>query len=171
MFVAKDGRVEVVNERQPHLLFDRMVAFHVLRNVTVPLSVGEFLAGLAQYFPERDGMVFLPDQVAEYDRKRMAAREVAQLQIFVVDESSAIQWLRRQLGPKPQSFQDIHPQFLREIAGWQKHEKLPELSEMLDQNFLLYDGTGEVPSQIHGYLSTNFKELRRLPKDQPGLAR
>ena len=165
VFVARDGRVEVVNERQPHLLFDRMVAFHVLRNVTVPLSVGEFLAGLAQRFPERDGMIFLPDQVAEYDKKRLAAEEVVQLEIFVVDESSAIQWLKRQLSRKPQSFQDIHPQFIREIAGWQKHEKLPELSEMLEQNFLCYAGAGEVPNQIHGYLSTNFKELRNLPKD------
>ena len=169
VFVLKDGRVEVVNERQPHLLFDRMVAFHVLRNVTVPLSVGEFLAGLIQRFPERDGMVFLPDQVADYDRKRMEAQEVAQLEIFVVDESSAIQWLRRYLNHKPQSFQDIHPQFLQEIAGWRKHEKLPELSEMLDQNFLRYDGMGEVPSQIHSYLSTNFKELRNLPKNHPTL--
>ena len=92
-----------------------------------------------------------------------------QLEIFVVDESSAIQWLKRQLARKPQSFQDIHPQFIREIAGWQKHEKLPELSEMLDQNFLYYGGAGEVPSQIHAYLSTNFKELRGLPKDHPAL--
>ena len=114
-------------------------------------------------------MIFLPDQVAEYDKKRLAAEEVVQLEIFVVDESSAIQWLKRQLSRKPQSFQDIHPQFIREIAGWQKHEKLPELSEMLEQNFLFYDGTGEVPSQIHGYLSTNFKELRNLPKDHSTL--
>ena len=169
VFVAREGRAEVVNERQPHLLFDRMVAFHVLRTVTLPLSVGEFLAGLAQRFPERDGMVFLLDQVAEYDRKRLAAKDVVQLEIFVVDESSAIQWLRRQLGRKPQSFQDIHPQFLREVAGWHKHEKLPELSEMLEQNFLRYDGAGDVPSQIHAHLSTNFKELRNLPKDHPAL--
>ena len=169
VFVAKDGRVEIVNERQPHLLFDRMVAFHVLRNVTVPLSIGEFLAGLVHRFPERDGMVFLLEQVAEYDKKRMAAEGVMQLEIFVVDESSAIQWLKRQLARKPQSFQDIHPQFLSEIAGWQKHEKLPELSEMLDQNFLYYGGAGDIPSQIHTYLSTNFKELRGLPKDHPAL--
>ena len=169
VFVAKDGRVEVVNERQPHLLFDRMVAFHVLRNVTVPLSIGEFLAGLVHRFPERDGMVFLLEQVTEYDKKRLAAQEVVQLEIFVVDESSAIQWLKRQLARKPQSFQDIHPQFLREIAGWQKHEMLPELSEMLDQNFLYYGGAGDVPSQIHAYLSTNFKDLRSLPKDHPAL--
>ena len=169
VFVAKVGRVEVVAERQPHLLFDRMVAFHVLRNVTVPLSVGEFLVGLAQHFPERDGMVFLPDQVAEYDKRRLAAAGLLQFEIFVVDESSAIQWLRQQLKRKPQSFQDIHPQFIRNISGWRKHEKLPELSEMLDQNFLCYDGVGQVSSQIHSYLSTNFKELRKLPKDSPVL--
>ena len=169
VFVRKGGRVEVVNERQPHLLFDRMVAFHVLRNVTVPLSVGEFLSGLLRRFPERDGMVFLPDQVAEYDRKRAAVEDVAQLEIFVVDEVSAIQWLKRHLSRKPQSFQDVHPQFLREIAGWQRHERLPELSEMLEQNFLHYDGAGEVPSQIHACLSTRFKELRTLPKDHPAL--
>ena len=169
VFVAKGGRVEVVNERQPHLLFDRMVAFHVLRNVTVPLSISEFLEGLTSRFPERDGMIFLLEQVAEYDKKRLAAREVVQLEIFVIDESSAIQWLKRVLDRKPQSFQDIHPQFIREIAGWQKHEKLPELSDMLDQNFLHYDGSGKVPSQIHGYLSTNFKELRNLSKDHPAL--
>ena len=169
VFVLKDGCVEVVNERQPHILFDRMVAFHVLRNVTVPLSIGDFLVGVAQRFPERDGMAFLSDQVVEYDRRRMAAREVAQLEIFVIDESSAIQWIRRLLARKPQRFQDIHPQFLQEIAGWRKHEKLPELSEMLDQNFLRYDGIGVVPSQIHAYLSTNYKELRKLPKDHPAL--
>ena len=169
VFVAREGRVQVVNERQPHLLFDRMVAFHVLRNVGVPLSVGEFLAGLSRRFPERDGMVFLLEQVTEYDKKRLAAQEVVQLEIFVVDESSAIQWLKRQLGRKPQSFQDIHPQFIREIAGWRKHEKLPELSEMLDQNFLYYGGVDEVPSQIHSYLSSNYRELRSLPKDHPAL--
>ena len=169
VFVAKDGRVEVVNERQPHLLFDRMVAFHVLRNVTVPLSVGEFLAGVIRRFPERDGMVFLPEQVVEYDKKRLSVEDMVQLEIFVVDESSAIQWLKRHLGRKPQSFQDIFPQFVREIAGWQRHEKMPELSAMLDQNFLHYGGAGEVPSQIHAYLSTNFKELRGLPKDHPAL--
>ena len=64
---------------------------------------------------------------------------------------------------------DIHPQFLREIGGWQKHERALELSELLGESFLRYDGTGDVPSQIHGYLSTNFKELRNLPKDHPGL--
>ena len=54
-------------------------------------------------------------------------------------------------------------------GGWQKYEKPLELSELLEQNFLRYDGQGEVPNQIHSYLSTNFKELRNLPKDDESL--
>ncbi len=169
VYVARDGQTEVVHERQPHILFDRMVAFHVLRGVAVPLSVGAFLVGISQRYPERDGMVFLPDQVTEYDQKRMAASDAPQWEIFVRDEATAIQWLRLQLLRKPRSFQDLHPHFLRELRSRLKHEKLPELSEMLDQNFLHCDGLGDVPSQIHSYLSTNYKNLRNLPKDHPAL--
>ena len=169
VFVSKDGRAAIIAERQNFLLFDRMVAFHVQRGVTVPLSASEFYAGLEQGFPSREGMVFLPEQAAEYDKRRMTVKEVLQLKLFVSDEASAIQWLRQQLTKKPQTFQDIHPQFLKEIGGWQKHEKLPELSGMLEQNFLRYDGKGEVPSPIHSYLSSNFKELRNRHKDAPAL--
>ena len=165
VFVGTDGRAEVVAERQSYLLFDRMVAFHVQRGVTVPLSATEFHAGLRQRFPERDGMFFLPEQVAEYDPRRLAARELVQLELFVRDEETAIQWLRQQLERKPQTFQEIHPQFIRELAGWLKHERMIDLSEFLAQNFLPYDGRGEVPGPIHAYLSRNFKELRNLPKD------
>jgi len=100
-----------------------MLAFHVRRGVTVPLSATEFYAGLIQRFPERDGMYFLPEQVVEYDKKRMKVKEILQIQLFVTDESSAIQWLRQQLIRNPQTFQELHPQFLRELGGWQKHEK------------------------------------------------
>jgi len=169
VFALKDGNMEILAERQNYLLFDRMVAFHVQRGVLVPMSAAEFYSGLAQRFPERDGMYFLPEQVTEYDKKRMTVKEVEQLQLFVTDESSAIQWLRQQLTKKPQTFQELHPQFLREISGWQRYEKPLELSELLEQNFLRYDGEGEVPSQIHSYLSSNFKDLRNLPKDDERL--
>ena len=169
VFVSKDDRVEVVAERQAYMLFDRMVAFHVQRGVTVPLSLAELQRGLIQRFPERDGTYFLPEQVVEYDRKRMKAREVVQLELFVKDEESAIRWLRQQLQARPRSFQDIHPDFIPELAGWQKHEHMLELSELLTQNFLRYDGTGPVPTQLHAYLSTNFKELRNLQNEHPTL--
>jgi hypothetical protein len=170
VFVSKGGHAEVIAERQNYLLFDRMVAFHVQHGVTVPLSAAEFYAGLAQRFSERDGMYFLAEQVDEYDKKRMTVRKVLQLQLFVTDESSAIQWLKQQLIKKTQTFQELQPQFMRETqGGWQKYEKSLELSELLEQSFLIYDGKGEVPNQIHSYISTNFKELRNLPKDDESL--
>ncbi len=169
VFVSKDGQAEAIAERQNFLLFDRMVAFHVQRGVTIPLSAAEFYAGLAHRFSERDGMYFLPEQAAEYDRRRMTVKEVLQLELFVRDEETAIHWLKQQLTRKPQSFQEIHPQFIKELGGWEKHEKALELLDLLQENFLRYDGSGEVPSQIHSYLSSNFKELRSLAKDDPAL--
>ena len=50
-----------------------------------------------------------------------------------------------------------------------KNEAQLDLRELLNQNFLCYDGKGPVPEQIHAYLSTNWKELRNLPKDDPTL--
>ena len=168
-FITKENKVEIIGGRQGHILYDCMVAFHVRRGVTVPLSAAEFYQGLHQRFPERDGMYFLPDQVAEYDKKRMKVRDVQQLELFILNEESAIRWLKYRLDPKPQTFQELHPQFMKEITGWQRHEKPLELLELLEQNFLRYDGTGEVPSQIHSYLSTNFKDMRNLSKEDPAL--
>jgi hypothetical protein len=99
----------------------------------------------------------------------MSVREVLQLQLFVTDESSAIQWLRQQLTKKPQTYQDLSPQFMQEIKAWLKHERTLELSEILRENFLCYDGDGEVPSPIHAYLSTDYHDLRKLEKDDPAL--
>ncbi|MEW6662088.1 MAG: DNA methyltransferase [Bacillota bacterium] len=160
VFISKGGRGQVNAERQQVLLFDRMVAFHVQRGVSVPLSAGEFYQGLSQRFPERDGMYFLTEQVAEYERKRMMSREVLQLDLFVSDEASAIQWLKQQLTRKPQTFQELQPQFMRETqGGWQKHEKPLELSELLEQNFLRYDGKGAIPGQIVSWLKQS-EEMR-----------
>ena len=167
--VTKGDFLEPVAERQDYLLFDRMVAFHVLRGATVPLAATEFYQGLRQRFAERDRMYFLPEQVVEYDRRRATAGEVTQLELFVKDEETAIQWLRRQLDAKPQTYQEIHPNYVKELAGWAKHEKMLELSALLRENFLYYDGHGEVPPQLRAYLSANHKALRRLPKDAAAL--
>jgi len=165
----QNGNLIPVPERDPRILFDQMVAYYVRKGYQVPISSPEFQLGLVRRFPERDSMYFLPDQAADYDKKRMTVKEVIQLQLFVSDEASAIQWLKQQLTKKPQTSQDINPQFMKEIGGWQKHEKALELSELLEQNFLRYDGKGDVPSQIHSYLSSNLKELRNLEKDDPAL--
>ena len=159
----------MVPERDPRILFDQMIAFYVRKGYPVPISSQEFQIGLAQRFIERDGMYFLSDQVAEYDRKKMTSGVPQQLSMFVSDEASAIQWLRQLIKEKPQTFSDINPQFMQQLGGWSKNEAQLDLRELLNQNFLCYDGKGPVPEQIHAYLSTNWKELRNLPKDDPTL--
>jgi hypothetical protein len=63
VFVAtKDGKAEVIAERQNYLLFDRMVAFHVQRGVTVPLSAAEFYAGLASASRSATGCTSCPSR-------------------------------------------------------------------------------------------------------------
>jgi len=161
--------LQFIPERDPRILFDQMIAFYVRKGYPVPISSQEFQVGLSQRFIERDGMYFLPDQVAEYDRKKMTTGELKQMAMFVSDEASAIQWLRQLIKEKPQTFSDINPQFMQQLGGWSKNEAQLDLRELLNQNFLCYDGKGPVPEQIHAYLSTNWKELRNLPKDDPTL--
>lgn len=161
--------LQFVPERDPRILFDQMVAYYVRKGYPVPISSQEFQIGLSQRFIERDGMFFLPDQVAEYDRKKMTTGELKQMAMFVSDEASAIQWLRQLIKEKPQTFSDINPQFMQQLGGWSKNEAQLDLRELLNQNFLCYDGKGPVPEQIHAYLSTNWKELRNLLKDDPAL--
>jgi len=165
----KNGVLEFVVERDPRRIYDRMVAWFVRHDVPVPLSTEEFLDGLRSRFPERDGMVFLPEQVTEYDRKRAQA-QAPQIEMFVADERSAIDWLTDFLRKRPSTYQEVHPEFMTQLgAGWKKHETRPELSALLEDNFLRYDASIDVPSQIHNYLSKNFHDLRNLEKSDPRL--
>jgi hypothetical protein len=67
---------------------------------------------------------------------------------------------------RPSVAADITPEFMQQLgASWKKFETRPELRVLLEQNFLKYDGNGDVPGQIHGYLSIQFKDLRNLAKD------
>ena len=103
---------QFIPERDPRILFDQMVTYYIRKGRLVPVSSQEFQIGLSQRFIERDGMYFLPDQVAEYDRRKMTSGELKQMSMFVSDEASAIQWLRQLIKEKPQTFSDINPQFM-----------------------------------------------------------
>ena len=135
--VTSGNKLEVIPERQNYLLFDRMVAFHVQRGIGVPLSASEFFKGLRQRYPERDDMYFLPSQVSEYEQKRMQANVLEQPELFVSDEKSAIQWVRRQLATRPSTYQDLQPIYMREAQRvWEKHEQPIELLRILEENFI-----------------------------------
>jgi len=159
-----------VPERDPRILFDQMIAFYVRKGYPVPISSQDFQIGLAQRFISRDDMYFLPEQAAEFDRQKITSGELVQASLFVSDESSAILWLRNRLKVKPQIYSEIQPDFMPLLSHLNANEReLLNLGLLLTQNFLCYDGKSEVPSHIHNYLSTNFKDLRNRPKSDPAL--
>lgn len=138
--VKKGGRLEVIAERQPRLLWDRMVAYHIMHGISVPMDASDFYNGLEEKFLKRDGMCFLPAQVNKYDKARATCDIDIQFTMFVSDEKSAIGWLYRLLdstnGEGPLSYADIMPRFMQELKAIDTHEKMPELSVILDENFL-----------------------------------
>jgi hypothetical protein len=161
------GSLEFIAEREPRILYDRTVAYFISHGYPVPLSSQQFQAGLREHFKERDGMIFLFDQIEAYEQKRKQAKHPPQMELFVCDERSAIDWLQNFLKKRPSTRQDIHPEFTKLIgAGWKKHEILVELDTLLEFNFLKYNGKGSVPSQIQSYLSNQFQDCRNLGEDE-----
>jgi hypothetical protein len=79
-----------------------------------------------------------------------------------------IDWLHNFLKKRPSTRQDIHPKLTKLLgAGWKKYEIMVELDALLEFNFLKYEGKGAIPSQIHGYLSHQYRDCRNLEKDDP----
>ena len=161
-----------VPERDPRIIYDRMVSYFVGHNMLLPISSPDFLSEMPRRFVERTGLYYLPEQAQQYDK--LVARQIIETanmetSLFVCDENSAIAWIRTQLKEKPMTLGELTPLFMQELSSWTKGERKPELRELLEQNFLCYNGIEDVPSQVHSYLSTNFKDLRSLSKDNPAL--
>jgi hypothetical protein len=162
--VESKGKLGIIQERQGYLLYDRMLAYHVVNGIPVPMDAADFYKGLAERFIERDGMYFLAGQVNEYDDKRMKMEvEEMQLSMVVTDERSAIQWLYNQLST-PQTYQEIQPKFVQELHQL-RYEKMPELIDMLEENFLQHeDGRWYVPD-INKASDLAKLRLKRLLKE------
>lgn len=159
--------LQSIPERDPRILFDQMVSYYIRMGFQVPMDSREFQHGLSINFIERDGMIFLPEQALYFDKQKIMSERVMPTALFVSDEASAIQWIRQVLKEKPQTFQDLNPIFMQQLGGWSKNEQQLDLRELLNQNFLMYDGNENVPDQIHSYLSSNWRELRNLEKNAP----
>lgn len=137
--VIKADKIEIVAERQAFLLFDRMVAYHIMQGIPVPMDATDFYKGLDERYLKRDEMYFLPDQVNEYDTARIKTDvEPIQFSLFVTNEKTAISWLYQQLSA-PQTYSEIQPKFMQEVKSVDRYEDMPELAVLLEENFLQDD--------------------------------
>lgn len=134
--VLKNNKIEIIAERKAYLLFDRMVAYHIMQGIPIPLDALDFYRGLDERYIKRDDMYFLPNQVNEYDASRIKNDvEYIQSSFLVTNEKTAIEWLYFQL-KEPQTYSVLQPKFMQEVKTIDKYEDLPELSVLLEESFL-----------------------------------
>jgi hypothetical protein len=159
---GRRGEARPIRERMSDRLYDRMIAFHVNRRIPVPVTTTDFLTGLDQRFPSRDGMYFLDSQVESYERHRITIKDLLEDTMFITGESSAVQWLRRFMKSRsrPLAYSEIQPAFLSELGnGLAEWEELPELRSLLEQNFVEDDrGRWYVPDPKK---AADLEKLRR----------
>ena len=134
--ITKDNATTAIIERSPKILYDRLIAFYVQRSLPVPIDAGEFQKGLKERFLERDGMYFTGVQKVEYDEKRKGTAEFYQASLFVSSEQDGIMWIKDQLKGIPHTYQELQPKWMQAIAGLRKGDILPELRDLLQENFL-----------------------------------
>ena len=137
--LQKDNSTTAIIERSPKILYDRLIAFYVQRSLPVPIDARQFQEGLRERFIERDGMFFTNEQVQEYDRKKAEVPNFVQLSLLVSSEQDGVLWLRDLLQKGALTYQAIHPKWMTALGGVRKGDIIPELSDILEENFLKND--------------------------------
>lgn len=170
--VAKNGKIEIITERQAFLLYDRMVAYHIMSGLTVPIDSSDFYRELDNRFLKRDGMYFLPDQINEYDTARIKSDvEDTQLSFAVTNEKMAIEWLYYQLA-EPKTYSEIQPKFMQDSKTTDKYETIPELTVLLEENFLMNEkGQWYIPDITKEADVAKLREKKLLKEFEGYLAR
>jgi DNA modification methylase len=123
-------------ERNPKILYDRLITYYLMRGVSIPIDAKDFHEGLRQKFIERDGMYFTAEQAVVYDEKKAKTPKVVQLTLMVSTESDAIEWIKDRLQKKSAKYQDLMPEFRRATQSLRKGDTLPELQDILNENFI-----------------------------------
>jgi 16S rRNA G966 N2-methylase RsmD len=148
--IQKDSQTKAIIERTPKILYDRLVTYYFMRGISIPLDSVDFQIGLKQKYHERDGMYFLPEQAAEYDEQKANYGEDEQLELIfdiIYSENDAIQYLKERLRKKPQTYQEIMPDFRKANVATRKGELELELKTILEENFITEEnGKWRVPN-------------------------
>lgn len=134
--VVEGNKTTSIIERSAKILHDRMVSYYICNGGLIPISLSDFQIGLKERFVERDEMFFTPSQAAEYDEKKKLAPEFVPMGIIVSDEANGIQWLKNNLNGSPKTYQELQPDWMQAIKGVRQNDIIPELKQLLDENFI-----------------------------------
>jgi len=175
-YVIKNGKLMFVSDRDPRIIYDRIISFYVQNGYEIPMNSQEFQKELHARFIERDGMYFTPDQALEYEEQKKKTPVGAETSLFVSSEREGIEWLRREL-IKPQTYAELTTKWMSQLQTPKKGDAIPELMDILKENFIKEDdGRWVIPdfeNQAHLTEMRN-KRLRKqfgLFVEQAGKAR
>jgi len=141
--------VEINIERTEQMLYSKMLAHYIQRGYEIRMNARQFYGMLRDNFKLIDGFWFNNDQVLDYKEWKKAQgldkiREIksGEQLLFISDEKSLLVWLYQYL-ESPQTYSDIYTASRKIISGVE--DDIPELRELLDQNFILENGSYRRP--------------------------
>ena len=169
-------------ERTEQMLYSKMLAYYIQHGYEISMNAKQFYSMLRARFEERDGYWFLDKQADFYEeRKKRVSLALEQATLFISDERSAIQWLNWLLS-EPKGYDEIYPEFVKVLTT--TPDKIPELKELLEENFVSIDGkyrrpralekeeieerrNGRLLREFEGYLekTMNGKRLESVRKE------
>ena len=135
-YTIKDNKLIGVAERDERILYDRMISYFIQKGMSVPMDSIDFRKGLKQRFIERDGMYFTASQAQSYDEKRKDFTEFSPMGLFISSEAEGIAWLNNRLKDTPKTYQELQPDWMKDMIPPKKGDRLPELLDILEENFI-----------------------------------
>jgi hypothetical protein len=162
--------IESTIERTPQMLYSRIIAHYIQKGFEIQIDANEFYDLLSSNFHERNGFWFNEDQIPEYEKnikldENFKGIDLNQSILGITDEKSAIIWLAQFL-QEPKSYSDIFIEFNKKTM--KSEDKIPELRDILDDNFVTEDGKYRIPSKFErkekeeNREKTLFKEFNKL---------
>jgi DNA modification methylase len=160
---------EPVMERTDKMLYNKMLSQYIIRGYEINYDSNSFYKMLGNYFVEEDGYWFNENQLASYQgwKQKMRLEGMDEVQsgqrlLFVSDEKSALVWLYNFMSI-PKSLDEIHGTF-RKIANI-TDDTLPELTELLSDNFVIEDSKYRRPNSEDEKLTINGKREKQLMRE------
>jgi len=163
--LKRDNATTAVVERSPKILFDRLIAYYVQHGYQVPIDAAEFQKGLKEHFVERDGMYFTAEQAIEYEDKKKETTAFVSLALLVGSEAEGIEWLKRKLEDGPKTYSEILPDWMQDLVKPKKGDTLPELMQILDENFLKDEKSRWYIPDLNDQAQLDAVKTKRLLKE------
>ncbi|MCK4690061.1 MAG: DNA methylase, partial [Candidatus Marinimicrobia bacterium] len=171
--------------RTEKMLYSKMLAHYVENGFKIRYDSANFYKLLSDNFTELDGYWFLDSQAKEYNEWKSGLsldriKEVldGQQVLFVSDEKSALAWLYNLLH-QPRTYSEIYTAY-QQVATTTE-DKIPELRDLLDNNFILEEGKHrrpvsreereEINKNREKELDRAFNKLLKHAKEQKGKIR